>query len=417
MKINKWTLGLAAVGLVSLASVARAEEAKTVPLLTALSATTISGYVDVSAVWNPGSGNANPAPYSFNAGKQDGFNVDLVDIALSKPLEEGQWSSGYKLELMAGPDAPGISPDAAGNAAAIRQAYVNLRAPVGNGLDFQIGRFDNILGYEATDSYKNPNWTRSYGYTLEPTEHTGVLGSYKFSDMVSATVGVANTVTTGGLNARNASGGNPAVFGGKSTIESKKSILSLVTLTAPESWGWVAGSALYGGVDYGSGNGAVLVNAGVPIAKTVDKTHVYVGLTMKTPLKDLTVGASYDSVNNSDSFGALPGNPAAYAMAVAGYASYKITDKASVHTRIEYAHASVYPGVLSGTRLNGGQIKALALTGTFQYDLWQNVISRLEVRWDHAGQGRGFQYYGGTAAGVPARLNEVTVAANIVYKF
>ena len=34
----------------------RAEEAKTTPLLTALSATTISGYVDTSAIWNPGTG-------------------------------------------------------------------------------------------------------------------------------------------------------------------------------------------------------------------------------------------------------------------------------------------------------------------------------------------------------------------------
>ena len=41
--------------------------------MTALSATTISGYVDTSAVWNPGTGNANPAPYAFNGGKQDGF--------------------------------------------------------------------------------------------------------------------------------------------------------------------------------------------------------------------------------------------------------------------------------------------------------------------------------------------------------
>jgi len=410
MKINKWTLGLAAVGLVSLASVARAEEAKTVPLLTALSATTISGYVDVSAVWNPGSGNANPAPYSFNAGKQDGFNVDLVDIALSKPLEEGQWSSGYKLELMAGPDAPAISPDAGANAAAIRQAYVSLRAPVGNGLDFQIGRFDNILGYESTDSYKNPNWSRSYAYTLEPTEHTGVLGSYKFCDMVSASVGVANTVTTGALNGRNASAGVPAAG---TTIESKKSILSLVTLTAPESWGWVAGSALYAGVDYGSGNGTVLAPAAT--TRTVDKTHVYLGVTMKTPLKDLTVGASYDSVNNADNFGAIAGNPAAYAMAVAGYASYKITDKASVHARMEYAHASLYP--LVGTRPGSGQLKVLALTGTLQYDLWQNVISRLEVRWDHAAQGGAGTYYGGTVAGTPSRVNEVMVAANFVYKF
>ena len=35
---------------------------------------------------------------------------------------------------------------------AIRQAYVALRAPVGNGLDFKVGVFDSIIGYESVDS-------------------------------------------------------------------------------------------------------------------------------------------------------------------------------------------------------------------------------------------------------------------------
>src|SRR5882672_6408166 len=48
MKFNKWTLGLAAVGVVSLASAARADE-KMSQVQTALSNTTLSGYVDVAA--------------------------------------------------------------------------------------------------------------------------------------------------------------------------------------------------------------------------------------------------------------------------------------------------------------------------------------------------------------------------------
>jgi len=96
--MNKWTIGLAAVGLVSLAPAALAQTAtqQGTPLLTSLSATTISGYVDTSAVWNPGTGNANTAPYAFNSqSKQNGFNLDAVDINLSKAIEEGKWSAGY----------------------------------------------------------------------------------------------------------------------------------------------------------------------------------------------------------------------------------------------------------------------------------------------------------------------------------
>src|SRR5205823_687376 len=103
-------------------------------LMTALSATTISGYVDTSVVWNPGTDNSRPAPFGLNARKQDGFNLNSVDIKIAKPMEEGQWSSGYTAELMFGPDAAGITGGGAGELGqAVRQAYVSLRMPVGNG--------------------------------------------------------------------------------------------------------------------------------------------------------------------------------------------------------------------------------------------------------------------------------------------
>ena len=52
---------------------------------------------------------------------------------------------------------------------------------------------DNIIGYETFDAGSNPNYTRSYGYTMEPTTHTGVLMSYVFCEAFSANVGIANT--------------------------------------------------------------------------------------------------------------------------------------------------------------------------------------------------------------------------------
>src|SRR5580698_4678892 len=124
MKIEKWTLGLAAAGLVSLSPSLVAQTtnatppaapapAPIIPLQTALSATTISGYVDTSAVWNPGTGNANPAPYAFNAGKQDGFNLDALDVKIAKAESDAKWAAGYVLELSYGPDATAIDGGAA----------------------------------------------------------------------------------------------------------------------------------------------------------------------------------------------------------------------------------------------------------------------------------------------------------------
>lgn len=415
MKINKWTLGLAAVGLVSLTSVVRADDgAKTTPIVGALASTIVSGYIDTSMEWNPGTGNANPAPYKFNQGKQDGFNLDSANVRIAKPLEEGQWSSGFVVDLMFGPDTSlttgeGFGPNS-GIGEHVRQAYLNLRMPVGNGLDWKIGRFDSIIGYESVDGYKDPNFTRSYGFTFEPSEQTGVLAEYKINDMIAVSGGVANTVTTGPINSRSA-------------VESKKAYIGMVNLTAPESWGAIAGSGLYIGSEYGPGFGGK------------DRWHNYVGATVKTPLKDLTLGVAWDDVHKLDVAGVDTG----YNMSIAAYASLRLSEKASVHVRGEYARgaglgalADAFNGT-GGVDFSGGTgavigsplRKVIAVTGTLQYDLWQNVISRLEVRWDHQADG-GPNALGGANAFDPVTLgtdatntkkNEVMVAANLIFKF
>src|ERR1035437_572880 len=199
MKFNKWTVALAALGVVSLSSAAKAEE-KASPVMTALSSTTISGYVDTSAEWNPGTGTANLPPYKSNsANKAGGFNLDVVQLTISKPLDESDWAAGYRTDLWFGPDANTLGTTSTrmtginGSDFAIRQAYVALRAPVGTGLDFKMGVFDSIIGYESVEAGNNPNFTRSYGHSIEPQPETGLLASYRFCDCFSASVGVADT--------------------------------------------------------------------------------------------------------------------------------------------------------------------------------------------------------------------------------
>ena len=58
--INKWTLALAAAGLVSPALI-HADEPDQHPLMTGLSSTTLSGYVDTSAIWSINSPNGTIA--------------------------------------------------------------------------------------------------------------------------------------------------------------------------------------------------------------------------------------------------------------------------------------------------------------------------------------------------------------------
>lgn len=388
MKVNKWTMGLAAVGLVSLPAIGTAEEQMN-QVWTALSSTTLSGYVNTSIHWRPGTGNESVPAYSFNSNtKADGFNLDVVKIALEKPLDEAQWAAGYKAELLVGQDAGLYGTLAPETDLGIKQAYVSLRTPVGNGLDFKVGVYDTVIGYEVFDAGSNPNYTRSYGYTLEPTTHTGVLASYQLCAAASISAGIANT-TGPRINTK----ANPP------KAESYKTYMAAMALTAPESWGFLSGSTAYGGFVNGYNPGA-----------DWDQTSLYAGFTLNTPVKGWRVGAAYDYLANT-TFNNGDDN---YANAFAVYSSFSLTEKLSLHARGEYAWTDT--GALLGTEPIGGiasgNHEVFALTGTIQYDLWKNVLSRLEIRWDHqSGDGDMAGYNEGD------ERNSVLIAANFIYNF
>jgi hypothetical protein len=416
MRVNKWTLGLAACGLVSLPALVQAEE-KMASVQTALSSTTISGYVNTSAQWNTGSGNGNVPGFAYNNGKQDGFNLDVVKLSIERPLDESQWSAGYKADLLFGPDANGLATQSGGTLGgdfAIKQAYVALRAPVGTGLDVKLGVFDTVVGYETFDAGNNPNYTRSYGYTIEPTTHTGLLATYQFGEMIGVSAGIANTY---GPRINEKAWTN-------SRAESYKTYMGSIAFSAPKDWGFLAGSTLYAGIING-------LNTGYSSAGARDD-HFYVGGAINTPVAGLKLGAAYDYANIDEAPGA-PTTHDDYAWAGAVYLSFQPKDtKFGFHVRGEYAAHGT--GLFkqfdpSNSNLNTSSqdlvfpSKVMALTGTIQYDLWKNVLSRLELRWDHAMDGKAA--FGGSSGGTDSpsfsdtadKKNAFMVAANLIYKF
>lgn len=372
MKINQWTMGLAAVGVVSLASAVKAEEMNA--LQTALSATTISGYVDTSIEWaeNDYTGGSFPLSIPFRdtgSLKSDGFNLNVVKLSIEKAMDESEWASGYKVDLLFGPDAVGYNAvsGSAGGDMGIKQAYVALRTPVGNGIDWKVGVFDTIIGYETFEAGNNPNFTRSWGYSVEPTQHEGVLATYRVNDVVALAAGVANTLVAG-IGNRD---------GGGTDDYWDKTWMGAIAITAPDDAGFLAGSTLYAGIVDGFAGGSEY------------QRNIYVGGTMNTPVAGLKAGIAYDNVSD------LFGTSGLDVWTLAGYLSYQATEKLSLHGRIEY-------GELEFGGLDG---EVLSLTGTLQYDLWANVVSRLEVRWDDVD----------TNIGIGEDM--VGVYANFIYKF
>jgi len=393
MKFNQWTLGLAAVGAVSMASAVRADEAKLSQLNTAVANTVISGYVDVAAQYNPG----NPSTVTtagLLGGKVDSINVNNVTISLDKALDESPWASGYHVDLNWGIDAIA---GAAGTP--LRQGYVTVRTPVGNGIDWKVGLFDGVTGYEGNTGYSNPNYTRSLAYQINPASAAGVLGSYKVMDGVSVQAGIANRGTTfAGAPAGPLSTGNQVGAFQSSTGLSSKDYIAAISLTAPESWGWLKGSTLNAGTFQGFDNGAV--------------NNYSVNATLSTPVTGLKFGVAWDAVQSLTAYPVGYGGPnVGKNLSVDGniygvYATYQATEKLSLNLRGEYVD-STDDYYLKQGRGNG---KGEELTATVQYDLWANVVSRVEFRWDHAEAGKQFGATGGNE-------NAYLVALNLVYKF
>jgi len=402
MKLNKWTLGLAALGVVSLASVVQAEE-KANPVLTALSSTTISGYVDTSVIWKIGRGNNGAldgigynVKQANGSSKMDGFNLNVVGLTIERPMDETEWAAGYKVDLLFGPDADvyGTHDNLFGlnnNQFAIKQAYVALRAPLGNGLNFKIGAYDNPLKYEAFESYKNPNYSHSYGYMISPNTFTGVEASYRFTDWMAMFGGVADSIGDR-INAR---GSHAGVI-----PENVKTYYGGITLTATSDLGFLEGSTLTAGAYDGlSPDGT---------ATTRDTTGIFVGGTMNTPIKGLAVGGSWDYRIQRDDVNGQRGHLDDYD--VAAYLVYSGIEKLKLSVRGDYYNS----GWESWYVTNTGDNKLVAVTTTADYQLWQNVVTRLEFRWDHDLTDHAPFGYPNPSAGDD---NSFTLALNVIYRF
>jgi len=375
MKFNKWTLGLAAVGAVSMASAVRADEAKMSVVNTALSSTTLSGYVDVGAVYIPG--NQNGAFIPTGVPTIDGFVMNDVDIALDKPLDATAWSAGYHVEFNAGAQAVGI--------AGFRQAYITMNTPLGNGIQWKVGVQDDIIGYEGNTDGANPNYTRSYGYAVEPTSMLGLTGTYQFCSAVSFTAGIINAQS------------------GPGTLSSKDYVAAL-NLTAPDSWGFLKGGT-----------------ATLGIFHNYDKNGVqnyYAGVTIPTPLSKVKVGAAFDLVSQSDKTIPTGGNPNNDSGWVAGvYTTIAATDKLSFNLRAEYFSLNDFLGYANLTAPFGGNLGVgEEVTATVQYNIWANVTSRAEFRWDHVEHNTSFGDFAGVTSATPYS-NDYTLALDLIYTF
>ena len=181
----------------------------------------LSGYVDAgySYNFNSSSQSAVTGRFGSDEASRGDFNLYAVKLALEKAMTaENKAQAGFRTDVMIGEDAYYLANRYASSSANWRnntsqnsnylfleQAYVSIRAPVGNGWDFKVGKFASILGYEVMERPANMNTTYGLLFDAMPLYYTGVLSSYKFDDYIDVKLGVVNgsnsdnnTTTSGG---------------------------------------------------------------------------------------------------------------------------------------------------------------------------------------------------------------------------
>lgn len=281
-----------------------------------------------------------------------------------------------------------------------RQFYLTYTIPVGSGIKLLAGRFVTLHGAEVIKSYNNLNYniTNSilFGFAI-PFTHTGLMGSYAFTDQLTLNLGVVN--------------------GWDSVVDNNdgKSVHGMLTY-APSPQFSVALSGTYGpeqnthDVTDNLGN-TLTVHAGR------SKRLMTTMLVTAKPIDPLTLILDYNYGNESD---VVPRDGILRTgqwQGAAGYIIYAFTDSLSATLRAE-----VFAD-MDGTRTLAseiGTIPAIApgnqatyyeVTPTLTYKIIDGLFWRNEYRHDESDSKKVFPHQKGFARG------QDTVATELVYTF
>jgi len=242
----------------------------------------LSGYVDAGYSYNFNCGSKidpNSAGKSGVTGRfgsdeasRGDFNLYAVKLALEKAMNaENKAQAGFRTDVMIGEDAYFLANRYAArdanwrnnisqnsNYLFLEQAYVSIRAPIGNGWDFKVGKFASILGYEVMERPANMNTTYGLLFDAMPLYYTGVLSSYKFDDYIDAKLGVVN-----GSNSDN----NTTTSGGGDGC----AVLAALNVTAPGgNANWSNNFQYSSNEDNNTNYGYAYSTTGVGVQNTVD---------------------------------------------------------------------------------------------------------------------------------------------------
>jgi hypothetical protein len=149
--------------------------------------TEIGGLVDAHYDWFSSRPEGDAQYRNFDT-RHDQFRVAMAQIWIAKAPTAGS-RAGYKVRLSGGPASAivqSLEPDASPVLQAIEEGFISYLAPIGKGLQFDVGKFVTQHGAEVIEAKDNWNYSRSLLFALAiPYYHSGVRATYAPSDKVA----------------------------------------------------------------------------------------------------------------------------------------------------------------------------------------------------------------------------------------
>ena len=388
----------------------------------------LSGYVDAGYSYNFTSRAATQATRADNDGKnasENGgdFNIHNFKIALEKALpEENTWAAGFRADINYGEDAAfksGVTPTDSASALWLQQAYVNFNVPVGTGLQLKVGKWSALTGFEAPERPANPNITGGMVAALEPGEHVGLLGTYQAHKNLHLNFGVANS--DWGNNADGVSftdtntGSSSVLYTGSACVhnDAQNLISKFIFVYNPNGGTGILANPTV------AGTANQITNKGESFLFNHNTVWTPKACNDKLMFGYNTVLGFYNDYANAPT-GAVPRDYNESYWGLAGYTKYLFNAVFSLAQRVEYvsnndgAKLGAVGSALTPTNLNGKNSEALGFTTTAGFNLWENMMLRVEYRAD-------FTHLNDSSTTAASSNGDETVthlaAAQVVYSF
>ena len=352
------------------AAVSSAPSPSTSSAPSVLGGATLSGFVDTYYGYNFNQPKSQTNTLRSFDGPSNQFALNLIELNLDKPPDPSNSRLGYHLGLGFGQAMNVVNatdPAGLGFAQYLKEAYFSYLAPIGKGLQMDVGKFVTPHGAEVIETKDNFNYSRGllFSYAI-PYFHYGLRAKYSFSDKYSVTGFLVNGWND--IYDNNTGKTYGVTFGWNPT---KKFSIAQGYMFGPETAG---------------------TNAHW---RQVNDTVV-----TYSPTARLTTSVNFD-YGRGDRVTGIP--TPVFWTGIAGYVKYAFDERYALATRYEYYND--HDGFTTGTAQHLNEF-----TGTFQRTVAHHLITRLEFR-------RDFSNRPVFAKGTSPAMGQNTLTAGMVYSF